>query len=290
LAWNGIRFQAPSSWHPAQIGKQYLLLESSDQPVFELRWSKVKGRFSHKSNLKRLGRERNRRGIPEFKRIELPDAWQKALSAFNIQGFSWRSRNLGGTGVLAYCSTCRTASLIQFFHHRDAPDDALVERLLKSYQDHQDSRLVRFALFDVSAEIPEKYKLDWYGFDTGRFEMGFSWRKRQMVLNRYAPASALLGREGLAEFAQRYMVLPDGNKETLDDPVSPAVEWTARPRGRLNRLLFRGFSIKGRVWRLRLTHNTTANRILAVHAQGTAPPLTGEFEHVIDGFSVTSVK
>ena len=285
MAWNGICFQAPSSWHPGQIGKQYLLFESDDKPILEIKWEKVKGRFSHKSNLKRLAKERNRRGIPEFNRIDLPDSWREALSEFNVQGFSWQGSNLGGTGVLTYCPSCKKASLIQFYHYGEEVDETLGERVLKSFQDHRENGHTKFALFDFQAEIPDKYKLDWYGFDTGRFELGFTWRKRQIVLNRYAPASALLGRQNLEEFARRYLNLPDGKKMTLDDPIAPAVEWSAPNRGRLYRIL----NIKGRVWRLRLTHETKANRILAVRAQGASPPLNDEFERVVDGFTVASV-
>ena len=290
LAWNGVRFQAPTSLHPGQIGKRYLLLESDDRPALELRWEKVKGRFSHKANLKRLAGERNRRGIPEFKQIDLPESWKDALSAFDARGFAWRGRNLSGTGVLAYCSVCRTASLIQFYHYEDVAEETFAPRVLKSFQDHNDGELARFALFDIQTEIPAKYSLDWYGFDTGRFELGFTWRKRQFVLNRFAPASALLGREGLADFARRYLAVPAGDPVISDDLAISTAEWTVPAGGRLYQVLLRGLSIKSRVWRLRLAHDKASNRILAVRAQGPAPPLNGDFEWVANGFKVVPIE
>ena len=54
IAWNGIRVSVPSTWELGRIEARHLFFHHRDAPAMEIKWEPVKGRFSHRSHLKKL--------------------------------------------------------------------------------------------------------------------------------------------------------------------------------------------------------------------------------------------
>lgn len=114
LEWNGISLSVPCDWEPGRIGVRHLLLESDRGPAMEVKWGAVKGRFSHRAHLRRIGRQR-RRDEADVREWPVPDSWMQALASFDALGFRWDSAEISAQGAILYCPACRTATLIQFF-------------------------------------------------------------------------------------------------------------------------------------------------------------------------------
>jgi len=88
IAWNGIRFLAPSDWEVGKIGPRYLMLETEYGPALEIKWGTVKGNFSHRKHLQRLAATQDKPSGKPVKKSPLPEEWAKALDPFDATGFS----------------------------------------------------------------------------------------------------------------------------------------------------------------------------------------------------------
>ena len=102
IAWNGVCFKVPGSWTVAKTGRRYLLLEETSEPVMEIKWGQIKGRFSHRSQLRRLAVQHRKKIGKAIKEIPLPTAWKTPLSAFITVAFSWHGQSLNGFGAVLY--------------------------------------------------------------------------------------------------------------------------------------------------------------------------------------------
>ena len=137
VAWNGIRFQAPANWQLAQIGNHHLVLEDESAPVMEVKWAKVKGNFSHQTHLKRLTSLQKKQVRKTFKAESIPADWETVLTNFKVSGFSWRGNTTQGQGVILFCPSCRTATLIQFFQQKSIENIRISTQVLDSFRDHR---------------------------------------------------------------------------------------------------------------------------------------------------------
>ena len=141
IAWNGVRFSTPAVWEVVKIGPRYLLLADQGEPALEIKWERIKGRFSHRTALKRLN-SLHRDTVQES---PLPEEWKKILGDFTVTGFTWQAETKGGRGAILHCPACGNATLIQFFRNfsdfkpRDLPSCAC---LLPGSQPGQPGALV----------------------------------------------------------------------------------------------------------------------------------------------------
>ena len=188
IAWNGARLSTPAAWEVAKIGPRYLLLADQEEPAMEIKWERVKGRFSHRTALRRL-RSLHGNSVQES---PLPDEWKQPLNGFIVTGFTWQAETRGGRGAILYCPACGNATLIQFFRTFSSPGNKTCLRVLASFQDHSLDDQVRWSLFDIRAQIPAEFRLVRYRFEAGRFEMHFGSKGQRIALYRWGPASALL--------------------------------------------------------------------------------------------------
>jgi hypothetical protein len=267
IAWNGVRFSTPAAWEVAKIGPRYLLLTDQGEPVLEIKWEKIKGRFSHRTALRRLS-SLHRNTVQES---PLPDGWKQILNSFTVTGFTWQVETKGGRGAILYCSACGNATLIQFFHHKSKPIDETCLRILSTFQDHATDDLVRWSLFDIQAVIPSQYQLARYRFEAGRYELNFASRKETIALYRWGPASALLVTEDLVAFAARMLEGQRSEWHPRTWSENPAAEWEkCFPAGLWARF---GECLTGtRHYRkMRLWHLPEKNRIMGIAVRGNKP-------------------
>ena len=264
IAWSGVRFSTPIAWEVAKIGPRYLLLADQEEPAMEIKWERVKGRFSHRTALRRL-RSVHGKTVQES---PLPDEWKQILVGFTGMGFTWQAETRGGRGAILFCPACGNATLIQFFRDFSSPSHKTCLRVLASFQDHNPDDKVLWSIFDIRAETPAEYRLVRYRFEAGRFEMHFDKRGQQITLYRWGPASALLDNGNIAAFAAKAMRIQQSEWCVLHRTGYNAVQWEKSVSGDLwTRCRERLMRVPHFQW-LRLWHLTEQNRLMGIGAKG----------------------
>jgi hypothetical protein len=270
IAWYGVRFKIPPDWQLGQIGIRYLLFEDDDGPVMEIKWTPIKGKFSHQAHLKRLASLQKKQVGKSIKAEPVSAEWETALSHFEASEFSWRSGSTHGRGVILFCATCHNASLIQFFFFFSTKIDLIATNILNSFRDHRDDGQVLWSAYDIRALIPETFELKHYRFEAGRYELSFADGGQHIILYRWAPAAVLLRKQDLVQFARS---VADFSKT---EPVAgkmngcDTVEWSASPASDWGRRLSRFKGNASYHW-MGLWHLEAKNRILGVRAEGKKP-------------------
>ena len=270
IAWYGVRFKIPGDWQPAQIGIRYLLLEDPSGPAMEIKWTPVKGKFSHSSHLKRLASLQNKQVRKSIRPEPLSAEWEVALSDFEASEFSWESDSTCGRGVILFCATCSNASLIQFFHKNPPQNNTIASNVLNSFRDHRSDGQILWSAYDIRALVPEMFELKHYRFEAGRYELDFADRSQHIMLYRWAPASILLSKRDLVQFARS--VANFSKTEPVAGKMNgcDTVEWSATPASDWGRWLSR-FSAKSSYYWMGIWHLQARNRILGVHAESKKP-------------------
>ncbi len=285
IGWDGVRFAVPGDWDPARVGRRHLVLESAPGPVMEVKWATVRGRFAAGRHLRKLARHVGRRG-GVFRETALPASWRPGVADFESTGFQWDAGTERGAGALLYCPSCRTASMIQFLEPPGANlITAAAARVLASFRDHRNDGRIAWALYDVAAELPDRFVLDRCRFEAGRFVLEFKGPGRRLTLYRWAPAEVLLQNRSLAEFAQAAA----GGNRLVFRPFTvgghPATEGAdPMPAGCGGRLRVRlgGFRFR----RLRLWRVTTRNRILGVRLESRRPIEDPDMQALSDAYGM----
>lgn len=275
VAWNGIRFMAPARWEAGQIGRQYLLLENASGPVLEVKWHRIKGKFSHRAQLKRLARQGSRKKGHTIKESPLPGEWERALGQFQAMGFDWQGQSVGGKGVILFCQECRTATLLQFYLAGRNPAGSeeakkVSASLLSSFRDHSIDARTLYAVYDIKAVVPDDFPLSYFRFTSGEFELRFRRRRRSVTLYRWGLASILLKNSDLGQFARTRVHLPEDASEAACPMGGTAKEWQwIEDTGRFHwwrSLIASPYARKFRVW-----HLGKDDRILGVSMEGNRP-------------------
>lgn len=278
IAWYGIRFKIPADWQLGQIGIRYLLIEDQFGPAMEVKWTPVKGKFSHQAHLKRLASLQEKQVRKSLKPEPVSAEWETALTHFEASEFSWESDSTHGRGVILFCPTCRHASLIQFFH-KDPPKHNLVaSNILNSFRDHRSDDQVLWSAYDIRALVPETYELKHHRFEAGRYELDFADRAQHIILYRWAPASVLLSKQDLVQFARSVAGFNKTQPVAGNMNGCDTVEWSVSPASDWGRWLSRFIGKASYYW-LGIWHLEAKNRILGVRAEGKKPLDT----EVLDG-------
>ena len=270
IAWYGVRFKIPSDWQLGQIGIRYLLIEDTSGPAMEIKWTPIKGKFSHQTHLKRLTSLQKRQVRKSMRPEPLSDQWEAALSDFEASEFSWESESSHGRGVILFCATCRNASLIQFFHKNPLQNKTIESNVLNSFHDHRSDDQILWSAYDIRALMPETFELKHHRFEAGRYELDFADRGQHIILYRWAPASILLSKQDLVQFARS--VANFSKTEPVAGKMNgcDTVEWSTSPASDWGRWLSR-FSAKASYYWMGIWHLEAKNRILGIRAEGKKP-------------------
>jgi hypothetical protein len=271
IAWNGIRFEVPTDWEITGIGLRYLFFEDAVGPVFEVKWERIRGRFSHNKHMRRLAAQQRRSHGKAFQKSPLPKKWKKAVSAFDAAGFRWQGGPYEGIGAVLHCPECRNATLIQFFKKNGEGIDSRCLKILSSFRDHRTGKPTSWAVYDIQAETPPEFQLVKYRFDAGAFQMIFKAGDIKAALHRWSPAAVLLRNRSLEAFAAGVFRLPPVDPVSIDIDGSDGFQWVSVPAGNpLTRLVNR---IRPAVpFRcIRIWHVVSSNRILGIAMEGRKP-------------------
>jgi hypothetical protein len=282
LDWNGIGFEVPAGWQIGLIESRYLLLENEGVPVVEVKWNRIRGRFSPRRMLRRISAGQPP-GVRKSIRVQSPpSSWYRALEARQVTGFTWQTAGNQGQGVLLFCPACATATVIQFLGPQPDPDLPL--RLLKSFRDHFSRKGVPLSVYDIAALIPPEFQIKTHRFDAGLFELHYTGPGRSgLSLFRWAPAAVLLQQRALADFFVEQMQLDARNiiqksERTLEAVSEPAL---SGPLGWVGSIRRRPKHVRVRLW-----HLPEHNRILAVRLEGVRPTEPELFERICNHYGV----
>jgi hypothetical protein len=279
IAWCGVRFKTPADWHLSQIGIRYLALEDPSGPVMEIKWAAVKGKFSQKAHLKKLASLQKKQVRKSIQPKPVSAEWESVLSGFKASEFSWQTGASRGRGLILFCPTCRNATLIQFFQQQAEKDNPVAVKVLNAFRDHRTDGQVLWSAYDVRALLPEAYQLKRYRFEAGRYELDFAKGSEHIILHRWAPASVLLRKKDLVQFAKTVAGLDKTEPVAGRMAGCETVEWSVSPATAWQRQLSR-FKRKASYHWLGLWHLEAKNRILGIRAEGKKPLDTELLERI----------
>jgi hypothetical protein len=268
IAWNGIAISVPDSWEVGRMGMHHLEFERNGQGVMEIKWQKVKGRFSTKSHFKKLKGTFKGPLKGAIHPWSPPPSWNDILAQYQMDGFRWQSDQMNGRGIILWCAHCRTATLIQFIEPSPESTVHVQHAILSSYRDHREDGQTRWALFDIHALLPEDFIMRSYTFRPGRFLLSFENGSARLTLHRWAPAAALLTDRTLSDFAATTFGTSPSRVYPLDAATYPAVAWEKRPHQPwfFHRWRAKPHFHQGRIW-----HVTSKNRILGARLEDKKP-------------------
>jgi len=270
IDWNGIHISVPSTWELGRIDTRYLFFDTHVGPAMEIKWGPVKGRFSHRSHLKKLVAQQKHHPGRSLEEWHLPSVWENALSNFIAKGFSWQSGAENGRGAILYCPVCKTALMFQIFNIAGHMTDKAILDMLKSLQDHRDDGQTAWTVFDIHALLPRTFQLDTFQFKPGIYELAFSDRFQTVKLFRWAPASAFLSQANLSRFTANALEFNHENLVTTSFLEHPAVEWRSNTMAGWYTWLYR-FKRKPSFHWLRVWHVVEKNRILGIRLDSKKP-------------------
>jgi hypothetical protein len=257
IAWNGISLAVPEAWDLGAMGMNHLLFGENREPILEVTWTEGSARGSLEKQMKRFtSRVRKRLGITVFP-LGIPFHPAKNGSPVTVAGFSWKSASSHGRGGLVLCHRCRRISMLRFFDRCQPLSESLVLTIVGSYEDGCDKDGCSWQLFGLTLSTPDGFRLDRYSFQPGAFSMAFRGRGQAMTVYSWGPASFLLLKGGLAEFARQRVDLPD--KAFLPEEgatgASLVWEWQRFPWN---------FGFLQSYERFRICHDRPINRILGL--------------------------
>lgn len=284
IAWNGSRFSVPHSWEAAQIDPFHLVLEDTSGPVMEIKWRRVKGNFSHQQQLRQLAAQHKGRQVNS---CPMPPTWERALRSYQSLAFNWRTESAGGKGLILYCNSCRTATLIQFVGPKQTHPDmtAVAARLLESYKDHSISDTLLWSLFDIRAQIPTFFTLSRHRFDAGEFELSFKTKGLSLDLYRWGLAGMCLKDKDLLTFGEEKIPLQGTERVLLPETLFPTAEWRFTAASRFSRMQCRLGSQKP-FQRARIWHLEAKDRLLGVRMRGVQPLPEKLFEDIVRHYTI----
>jgi hypothetical protein len=287
LGWNGISFKAPQQWEVSKLGLKYLMLAYRYEPVLEFKWETVFKPITLEKEFARVVAKFEKKDSILLQRQSPPDHWNKALSRFDIIGFSWEKSNQEGKGVLAHCGECGTLTVIHFFKPLKLyPDDfdRLTGRILNSFSDHAKNGYTQYCVFDIKADIPVEFKLASHTFAPGAFELQFADKYWSIILYRWSPASVLLQKSDLKTFAANILKTESALLYPVNELKHEAVQWRQQvPATMWNRLRFKLTRKPMNQW-ARFWHEQQKNRILALRAHSKKTLAVEPLNQICNGY------
>jgi hypothetical protein len=270
IAWNGIRFLAPSNWEIGQIEARRLLLEDLNGPTMEIKWSPIKGKFSHDAHFKRLNAYQTKRLKRSLRKWSPPAEWQSVLTGFEASGFSWEGAAYSGRGLILFCPKCRTASLLQFYLREGQEGEFCAGPLLRSFRDHWGDQWINWSVFGLRVKLPKYFQLLRHRFDAGKFELKFTSRRHKLYLHRWAMASELLRGADLQDMARTMTSHITGSPQCIQLSGKEGLEWSRSPGSDLSRRLCLLRRKPAYVW-VRIWQLKQIDRLLGIVVEGKRP-------------------
>ncbi len=242
------------------------MLENAHEPVMEIKWNFIKGKFYPENQLKRLSAAYEGKLGGKIEKSELPEKWAKALLTKNqdknqapeIFCFSWPYKNRMAKGLLIFCPVCKKATMIRFFKI----NQEISAKILESFKDHPENDLVVWSVFDIKAEIPENLEFIRHKFNPGEFELCFGAKGIRLSLFRWGPASVIMSKRGLKHFAATRFGISSHKFELSGQGQNEAIQYEKTKYGILGKM---GLKWAGpEIHYKKLWHIPEKNKILGI--------------------------
>jgi hypothetical protein len=146
----------------------------------------------------------------------------------------------------------------------------MATNILNSFHDHRSDDQILWSAYDIRALVPKTFELKYHRFEAGRYELDFAGRGQHIILYRWAPASILLSKQDLVQFARSIANFSKTEPVVGKMNGCDTVEWSASPASDWGRWLSR-FSGKASYYWMGIWHLEAKNRILGIRAEGKKP-------------------
>jgi hypothetical protein len=285
--WNGICLRIPENWETGKIARQYLLFEKNACPVMDIRWEKVKGKFSIQKQFLALKKKGCIRECP------MPEAWKEGLAVFRSQNgpceslpFQWQGDRRKDRGMLFFLPDTRQLILLRFFCEKSERTENISSSILATLRSVPRNKPYLWALFDIRFLLSADWQLGQYGFSPGEFRLFFTKKSQSLHFFRWGPADFLLRRGGLPEFIRSRFCISPEKLFSADIQGYKGMGWQQQ---RKKKGIYLFFSKKYDTEQGFLWHIPAANRIMGIKSRNM-PPGDGGMEEICNNYMIIPVK
>jgi len=180
---------------------------------------------------------------------------------------------------------------VQVVSPNSTTTDSLAKRIIPKIEDHPEGDLCRWSVYDFTFDVPKEFRLEKQSLKSGHLSIALKHRLRRLVVERYGPASVLLKRDRLADWATAVkpiflLLKPFNYRKTIETevPEHEAVRLTGRRKSakdiatRIGLWFIRrqaSDAFVARVWRCQ-----ASNRVYMVFAEATPREVDGLSDRV----------
>ena len=269
IAWNGISLKIPLTWEIDSLDATHMLIGEDGLSRIEIKWTDAPKKFTLEKYLKRFISQSQK--ILNIKIHELPSprSFSHPAKSFEFFFFSWESVSSTGNGTLIFCALCKRLTIIRFFSDSQILLNSLPALILTSFSDHPVADRTHWQLFGLNFTIPRSFGLIEYSFKPGYYVIHFKYKNTNLTFFSWGPASFLLSKTSLAEFATKRLPQMKGFAKAGVCLRGEYVEWSYR-HGRFKNADVLPFLSRYSLFTVcRVCHDKKNNRILGIMVDST---------------------
>ena len=201
FGWSGITVEIPTEWELAGLSGDdksgYLRLDDSDMPRLELKWSESKRK---KPDLQRILDDYFKLVRKNYKRRETHLHVKRDVNLIKEDAFfedkngicfNWKG-DYRANGVIFHCQVCRRITIVQVMGHLKENLREIATRVLSSAHDHASGQSNLWSAYQLSVEIPRRYRLEKQKLLSGYLLFSFVDGSRRVSVERYGLADVVL--------------------------------------------------------------------------------------------------
>ena len=264
VAWNGVVLKTPSDFEIESLDKTHLILGNNGISALEIKWTDSPGRFTLETYLKGfIARSQKLLNIKIYEQPH-PRGFSHPNPDFDFFFFTWESNTSKGQGTLIFCTRCKRLTMIRFFSNQEIKEHTLPGRIISSFVDHPQQNSVKWDVFGLKFSTPDRFTLDEYFFKPGSFMIRLKDRAVAYTVFSWGPASFLLSKSSLSEFAKEQLPEIEGLSTVSDTVNAVCQEWAFKKEKFKGASFIPGLNRLSRFSLFRICHHTDLNRILGV--------------------------
>lgn len=206
FGWAGITLEIPANWELSGLSgdekEGYLRLDDDEIPRLELKWAQSKKK---KPDLGRVLDEYFKLVRKNYKRKETKLHIQRHVNLIRdesvfegreVVSFTWKG-DTRANGIIFHCQTCKRITIVQIMGHLKENLRANTVRILQSVQDHPNAQDILWSAYQLSVEVPRRYRLGKHQLLSGYLLFSFADGSRKISVERYGVADVTLKEQDL---------------------------------------------------------------------------------------------
>lgn len=293
IAWDGVSFEVPATFEISGIDKKYLQLDDGDKPCIELRWFDAGSSYKEKNFFRQLTKKVESSSGVKIESTVMPSGWKKALEKYEPTAFYWQSDLSMGRGVMFHCPRTSQVALAQFFGKDGEKLDKAAVKLFETFAFHCKDNSIPWKVYDMNASLPGSFKLDFFEFKPGKFNITVSDEQETIGLYRFSPADTILEQKSLGEFAREMFKaqiksLNLSIAEFQFESGSTCIFGQDREPSGAAKALSKISSRKRPFGRIEIRYENSSSRILAVFIKSRLPIPADKTQSVFENYGIVS--